>query len=102
MRVEEVKKKFSENYEKYFPVKVLESYGFKRFRCKFCGNFFWSLEEREYCDEPECREKAGKEPYSFIGKPVGKRCSYQEAWRLWEKCFKNLGHSIINLSLIHI
>ena len=96
MRVEEVKKEFSENYGKYFPAKVLESYGFKRFRCKFCGNFFWSLEEREYCDEPECREKAGEEPYSFIGKPVGKRCSYQEAWRLWEKCFKNLGHAIIN------
>ncbi len=96
MNIEELKKKFTENYREYFPVKVLEKYGFKRFQCEVCKNFFWSLEERNHCEEPECREKIGKEPYGFIGNPVGKKCTYEEAWKLWAKCFKDNGHAIIN------
>ena len=42
-----------------YPYKTLESLEFKRAKCKFCGKYFWSKKSRDFCDDDECRVKAG-------------------------------------------
>jgi len=92
-----IREKASHEPEKYYPVKTLKELGFKRYKCKFCGKNFWSTEPRDYCDEPECREKAGLLPYGFIGNPISnKRYTYSEAWnKAWVPIFKQFGHTPI-------
>jgi len=77
--------RFSENYEKYYKVRLFDEVGFKRRECKFCGKFFWSLSERENC--PECQQ------YEFInGK---KKIDYIDVWKTIEKFFIKNGHTPI-------
>ena len=57
------------NPEKFYPVKSLREPRFSRGICTFCGKAFWTMEERDYCDEPECRLKKGLLPYDFIDNP---------------------------------
>lgn len=45
----------------------LEKLGYKRFKCKSCGNYFWSLEYRETCGDAPCDE------YRFIDNPPTKK-----------------------------
>ncbi len=75
---------FHKEYDKYYPVKSLESVGFKRRVCNSCGRGFWSMAERSVCDEPAC--SGG---YRFIGeKLTRKRFGYKEAWDEYVKTFE--------------
>ncbi len=91
-----LKKKASKDPDKYYPTETLKKLGFSRRRCE-CGNHFWSSGEREHCEEPECRQKAGKAAYGFIGdSPTKKKYGYKKSWNLWKRVFKGFGHRVIN------
>ncbi len=79
-----------------YPYKTLESLGFKRDKCKFCGKYFWSKTNRDFCDDDECRVQAGLPRYGFIGKPVGKPHSYKGSWDTWVRIFKKFNHKVID------
>jgi alanyl-tRNA synthetase len=80
----QMKPKFHNEYGKFYPVKSLESVGFKRRVCTSCGRGFWSMREREHCDEPAC--SGG---YRFIGKKLTKKpFKYRQAWDEYVKTFQ--------------
>jgi alanine--tRNA ligase len=78
-----------------YPYKTLEKLGYKRAKCKFCNKYFWSKQNRDFCDDDSCREKAGLKGYGFIGNPIGKKHSYIESWQTWVKIFEKFGHTSI-------
>jgi len=88
---QEFRKKAQRNPEKYYPVEKLKEYGFKRFRCSVCGNYFWSVREREVCGDPNCTGK-----YEFIEKSVVKELDFIEVWKKFSFFFKKLGYTPIN------
>ncbi len=92
-----IKEKAAREPEKFYPIKTLKDMGFERYTCKFCGRHFWSTTPRDFCDDPECREKVGELPYGFIGNPPTKlRLDYVDAWKKgWVKIFKEFGHTPI-------
>ncbi|MHA1679778.1 MAG: alanine--tRNA ligase [Promethearchaeota archaeon] len=50
----EFKIKASQNPDKYYPTKKLESEGFKRKKCS-CGTYFWTVNEGQVkCGDPSC------------------------------------------------
>ncbi|RIB35559.1 MAG: hypothetical protein BXU00_00420 [Candidatus Nanoclepta minutus] len=62
----------SKDLEKFFPVRSLKDLGYKRRKCKFCGKYFWSKNDRDFCGDHE--------PYSFIGREISERKSYFGVW----------------------
>ena len=90
----EIKKKykpiFAKNPDKYYATEVLKEEGFKRFRCKECKNYFWSLKKRGVCDEPIC----SGEKLTFIGNKRSKD-NYIEIWKKFSKMFKKFGYTPI-------
>lgn len=87
-----LKPEFSRNYGEYYPVKSLEELGYSRSVCSKCGQGFWSIEPREYCDEPACRGG-----YDFIGQRIAKKkLGYREAWDEYVKVFKQWDYMPIN------
>ncbi len=91
------KKEAQSRPDENYPTKVLKAKGFSRRKCSHCGNRFWSVEERDHCDEPECRAAAGLAAYGFIGdSPCRKKLDYIETWeKAWVKIFRKLGHTPI-------
>ena len=81
---DDIRKKSINNPGKYYPVKSLQKLGFNRSICKHCGKALWSIEERDFCDEPECRLKSGFLPYGFIDDPPTEKRYNYTAWLL---CF---------------
>jgi len=73
-----------EDLSKFFPIKSLQELGYKRKRCKICGRYFWSKEDRDYC--------ADHEPYSFIGKEISEKKNYFEIWEDIKTHFNNKGY----------
>ena len=94
---DEIRKKSKNSPEKYYPVKSLQKLGFNRHICVHCSKAFWSVEDRECCDEPECRLKSGLVPYGFIDNPPSnKRLNYTETWtKAWVPIFEKHGHTVI-------
>lgn len=83
-----MKPEFAKNYEKYYPVKALQSLGYERHVCAKCGRGFWSQAPRDVCDEAEC--SGG---YRFIGdSPARRKLSYREAWDIYETTFRQWGY----------
>ena len=58
----EFKKTASTEFQKYYPVKVLQEKGFSRHTCEKCSLVFWSIEERNVCGDANCGGG-----YEFIG-----------------------------------
>ena len=85
---EELRKYFSERWKEFYDLEVFKERGFKRQRCEKCGKYFWSIEERKYCGDPQCSG------YSFIGKKI-KDISYIDAWKKIERFFVKNGHTSI-------
>ena len=82
------KPEFHKNFGKYYPVKSLGELGFGRSVCKKCGRGFWSLNKRDFCDEPAC--SGG---YRFIGeKLTRKKFGYREAWDEYVGVFSKWGY----------
>ncbi len=87
----EFKKRAQTDPEKYYPVQTLIDEGFVRMKCKNCGNYFWSVKEREVCGEPDC--SGG---YTFIGdSPAKEKMDFIETWQKFSKLFKGFGYTPI-------
>ncbi|MEM4312344.1 MAG: alanine--tRNA ligase [Nitrososphaerales archaeon] len=86
---EALKKKFSEEYRKYYKVELFEKEGFIRKRCINCGNYFWTLQpERVYCADSPCQS------YEFLGDPpTKKRLDYPNTWKEIEDYFVSKKHT---------
>ncbi len=69
----------------------LKRRGFRRYRCKICGSYFWSLKERETCGDSPCQ------PYTFINSsPVRKRPqNLIETRERYLRFFNKRGHTTI-------
>jgi alanyl-tRNA synthetase len=87
---EEFRKKAQKEPEKYYPVSVLREKGFQRFKCEKCGNWFWSIEERKVCGDPNC---VGK--YEFIGNSIIPKLDFVEVWKKFSKFFEKLGYTAV-------
>ncbi|MEE8358557.1 MAG: alanine--tRNA ligase [Candidatus Hydrothermarchaeales archaeon] len=87
----EFKKRAQTDPEKYYPVQTLIDEGFVRMKCKNCGNYFWSVKERDVCGEPDC--SGG---YTFIGdSPAKEKMDFIETWQKFSKLFKGFGYTPI-------
>ncbi len=87
----ELRKKASQNPEKYYAVGVLKSEGFSRKQCNNCKRHFWSVSETRHCGDPAC--SGG---FRFIGGTSAKnRMGYIEIWKKFSHHFKNLGYEPI-------
>ncbi len=86
---EQLKAKFSQEYEKYYLVNLFKEQGFERKTCKKCGNNFWTLQERDFCPNPPC------ESYGFIGKRLTAKRTYMQTWKDVERFFVENGHTSI-------
>ncbi len=85
------KKEISKDPDKYFPVKTLKSLDFKRYQCKKCSNFFWSIEPNDICGDPSC--SGG---FRFIGNsPAKNKLDYIDVWKKFSKIHKDLGYTPI-------
>ena len=88
MDKDSLKKEFAKDWKKHYELDIFKEQGFERNVCKNCGNGFWTVDEnRQVC--PEC------EPYSFIGREVGRKLDYIDAWEEMRKFFKRNGHEDI-------
>ncbi|MEM5804346.1 MAG: alanine--tRNA ligase [Candidatus Aenigmatarchaeota archaeon] len=80
-------KEFQKDWKRYWGLEWLQKNGFKRYHCKNCGKFFWSLVEQDVCNDSSCR------PYEFLGKPVTKKkFDYFQAWDAIKRHFVKEGH----------
>ncbi|MFQ5976369.1 MAG: alanine--tRNA ligase-related protein, partial [Candidatus Hydrothermarchaeales archaeon] len=87
----EFRKKAQKDPEKYYPVQTLIDEGFKRMKCKNCGNYFWSVKDRDVCGEPDC--SGG---YTFIGdSPAKEKMDFIETWQRFSKLFDGFGYTPI-------
>ncbi|MEM3753217.1 MAG: alanine--tRNA ligase [Candidatus Micrarchaeaceae archaeon] len=86
---EALAERFSKDYKRYYSVELFERKGFTRRRCKICGKYFWSIGERDVCENPIHTQ------YSFF-KDKPRSISYTEFWKRFAEFFKKNGHSVIN------
>lgn len=85
----ELRKEFGKDYKSYYSTEIFDDEGFKRRTCKICGKNFWSIAEREKCDDP------AHNPYTFFKekpKPIG----YVEFWKKFAKFFSDNGHAVVD------
>ena len=77
--------------EEHYSLDFLKENGFKRAKCRVCGEYFWRIDEgREICGEAPC------EPYSFIGSPPTRRgYTLEEMRSAFLKFFERNGHAVI-------
>lgn len=86
-----LRKKFSEDSDKYFKVSLFKEMGFVRKLCPSCSYYFWTLDpDRITCAEEPCQE------YDFFGDPpTNARYSFSEAWKKISDFFAKNGHARI-------
>ena len=84
----ELRKEFSKNPKTYYSTKIFEKEGFNRYTCKLCGKNFWSISERDTCQDPEHTELS-----FFKDKPTP--ISYVEMWKKFSKFFEENNHASI-------
>ncbi|MGA1974099.1 MAG: alanine--tRNA ligase [Conexivisphaerales archaeon] len=83
-----LRRKFAEDYSKYYKVALFSEEGFARRQCSNCGKFIWTTTEAMLC--PDCQG------YSFIGRPpTSVRKDYTTAWAAIEKYFVDRGHTSV-------
>lgn len=79
---------FSKNSDEYYKVKLFDEKGFSRHKCKICGMLFWSIRDRDTCDDSSHTE------YSFFKKNP-KSIGYVEFWNKFADFFKKNGHTVV-------
>ncbi len=85
---EHLRADFSKNYHTYYSTELFKREGFSRKKCKICAKHFWSIGDRDKCDDPE------HTPYSFFkDRPV--KMDYAGMWIKFADFFKKNGHSVI-------
>ncbi|ALU11961.1 alanyl-tRNA synthetase [Ignicoccus islandicus DSM 13165] len=72
-----------------YELQFFKENGFKRKKCKMCGNYFWTLGDHEVCGDAPCQE------YEFFDVPVKRPLSLYEARMEFLKFFEEHGHAII-------
>ena len=78
----------SSNPQNYFPIKTLESYGFKRYKCFKSNTMFWSTQKRDICGDISVIGE-----YSFIGEKITDvKMSFSEVWLNWKKFIESRGY----------
>jgi alanyl-tRNA synthetase len=83
-----LRKEFSKDYKSYYNTKLFDDLGFSRHTCRICHKNFWSLEDRDVCEDPEHTE------YSFF-KDKKRDISYVGMWKKFADFFKKNGHEVI-------
>jgi alanyl-tRNA synthetase len=86
---ESLREEFSKKYKDYYSTELFDREGFKRRRCKICGKYFWSIEERDVCDDPSHTK------YTFF-KEEPQNIGYVDFWKKFEEFFRKNGHDVIN------
>ncbi|MFP3289588.1 MAG: alanine--tRNA ligase [Candidatus Micrarchaeota archaeon] len=85
---EALREEFSKHYKDYYSTELFEREGFKRRRCKICGRYFWSIEDRDTCDDPSHTK------YTFFKEnPIN--IKYVDFWKKFEEFFRKNGHEVI-------
>jgi alanyl-tRNA synthetase len=84
----DLRNEFSKDYSKYYSVKLFEDKGFKRHKCRICGIPFWSIKERDVCEDPAHTE------YSFF-RDSPRQSTYVDFWKSFADFFKKNGHEEI-------
>jgi len=75
----------------YLDISYLSDNGFVRKKCKKCGKYFWTADEREICGDPPCGT------YTFIGDPVFKKRFTLDSMReYYLSFFEKRGHKRID------
>ncbi len=72
--------------EAEYRLKFFEENGFKRKRCKVCGEYFWTKGEHEVCGDSPCQE------YEFFDVPTKVKLNLREAKKEFIKFFEEHGH----------
>lgn len=85
---EDLRREFGSKYKEYYSTKLFEDEGFERRKCGICGKNFWSIGERERCDDPL------HTPYSFFKKQP-RHIGYREFWDLFSGFFERNGHASV-------
>ncbi len=84
-----LRKEFSRKPKEYYETELFRREGFSRRRCSRCGKMFWSIAERDTCDDPVHTE------YSFFkDRPV--EISYKAFWDKFAGFFSKNHHSVID------
>ncbi len=73
--------------QKMLQLNFFKEEGFVRKKCKKCGAYFWTKEERDTCNEYPCSD------YSFIGNPVGKKMGLHDMREAFLSFFERHGHT---------
>jgi alanyl-tRNA synthetase len=83
-----LRKEFSKDYKSYYSTQLFEELGFGRHECSICHKNFWSIEDRDTCEDPEHAE------YTFF-KEKKRDISYVSMWKKFSDFFKKNGHEVI-------
>ncbi|MEM3791590.1 MAG: alanine--tRNA ligase [Candidatus Micrarchaeaceae archaeon] len=84
-----LRKEFSKKYKEFYDNEMFREKGFTRKQCRICKRFFWSLEDRDVCDDPSHTK------YSFF-KERAESVDYVEFWKKFAGAFKASGHALID------
>ncbi|MBU4123977.1 MAG: alanine--tRNA ligase, partial [Nanoarchaeota archaeon] len=80
-------KQLQGDWQKYWQLDFFTKNGWKRYECKNCGKFFWSLEKQEVCNDSSCK------PREFLERKImNKSYDYFQAWDAIRKFFEKNGH----------
>ncbi len=83
---QKLREDFSKNPEEYYRVELFNREGFSRHTCRLCGKNFWSIRDRDVCEDSSHSE------YTFFkDKPKG--IGYVEFWKKFADFFKKNGHT---------
>lgn len=86
---EQLKKRFSSQYARYYKVRLFDELGFVRKTCR-CGKSFWTLDnERTVCPSQPCSD------YAFIGRRITKKRDYVATWKAIERFFVKNKHTSV-------
>src|SRR3989339_289229 len=86
-----LKKKASENPEKYYAVNVLKEFGFQRKQCS-CATFFWTVnKDQKVCGDPAC---SGGFRFTTTT-PAKHRLDYIQLWQKFSDMFRSFGYTPI-------
>lgn len=82
-----LREEFGKHYEEFYSTELFKREGFTRNRCKVCGRYFWSMGERDTCEDHV--------PYTFFREKPGSM-RYEDHWLKFADFFRRRKHTIIN------
>ncbi|MEN2974050.1 MAG: alanine--tRNA ligase [Candidatus Caldarchaeales archaeon] len=77
--------------EEVYSLEFFKERGYVRRRCKYCGEYFWTVDlDREVCGESPCEE------YKFIGRSLAKKkVDVKGSRETFLRFFEKRGHTVI-------